>query len=59
MSELHDVGDAVVGEKLAAMGRKVSRVFVVAGTSAHRAQTVHIWGKPARCFVDIPLRLKS
>jgi hypothetical protein len=41
LSELREVGDAVIGEKLAAIGRKVSRVFVVSGTSAHRGQTVH------------------
>ena len=58
MSELREVGDAVIGEKLAAIGRKMSRVFVVSGTSSHRAQTVHVWGKPARCFVDVPLRLR-
>lgn len=57
MAELARVGDSVVGEKLAAVGRKVSRVFVITGTSAHRAQRVYVWGKPARCYVDKPVRL--
>ncbi len=58
MSELYEVGDAVVGEKLTAVGRRMSRVYLIPGTSSHRAQSVHIWGKPARCFIDIPVRLR-
>lgn len=56
MTELSDGGDSVVGEKLVAAGRKISRVFVVAGTNARRAQRVYVWGKPARCYVDRPVR---
>lgn len=56
MSELSGIGDSVKGEKLAAIGRKVGRVFVVSGTGAHRAQRVYIWGDPARCYVDKPIR---
>ena len=56
MTELGSVGDSVVGEKLAAVGRKVGRVFVITGTGAHRAQRVYIWGDPAHCYVDKPIR---
>ncbi len=56
MAELGAVGDFVTGEKLAAMGRKVSRVVVISGTGAHRAQRVYIWGDPARCYVDKEVR---
>ncbi len=56
MTELGSVGDSVAGEKLAAVGRKVGRVFVIMGTGAHRAQRVYIWGDPARCYVDKPIR---
>ncbi len=56
MSELGSVGDGVVGEKLAAVGRKIGRVFVITGTGAHRAQRVYIWGDAARCYVDKPIR---
>ena len=56
MAELRGVGDGVVGEKLAAVGRKVGRVFVITGTGAHRAQRVYIWGDPARCYVDKAIR---
>lgn len=56
MAELRDVGDSVVGEKLVAVGRKVGRVFVVSGTGAHRARRVYVFGKPARCYVDKPVR---
>lgn len=56
MAELGDVGDRVVGEKLAAIGRKVGRVYVIAVTAARRAQRVYIWGDRARCYVDKPIR---
>ena len=56
MAELRDVGDSVAGEKLAAVGRKVGRVFVITGSGAHRAQRVYVWGDPARCYVDKPIR---
>lgn len=57
MAELHEVGDTVVGEKLVAVGRKIGRVFVVSGSRSHRARRVYISGKPARCYVDRPVRL--
>jgi len=44
LAELRSVGDCVAGEKLAAVGRKVGRVFVIAGTGAQR---VYIRGDPA------------
>ena len=56
MAELERVGDSVAGEKLAAVGRKVGRVFVISGTGAHRAQRVYVWGDPARCYVDKAVR---
>jgi hypothetical protein len=58
LTELRETGDAVVGEKLVAIGRKISKVHLISLTSAHRAQTVYVWGKPARCFIDIPIRLR-
>jgi len=54
--ELGKVGDCVVAEKLAVVGRKVGRVFVISGSGAHRAQRVYVWGDPARCYVDKPVR---
>ena len=56
MTELGSVGDSVVGEKLAAVGRKVGRVFVITGTGAHRALRLYLWGDPARCYVDKAIR---
>jgi len=54
--ELGSVGDCVAAEKLAVVGRKVGRVFVISGSGAHRAQRVYVWGDPARCYVDKPVR---
>ncbi|MFA5897028.1 MAG: hypothetical protein WC985_09045 [Thermoplasmata archaeon] len=59
MTELREPGDAVVGEKLVAWGRKVSAVHLISGTSAHRAQSVYVWGKPASCRIDIAVRLRG
>ncbi len=56
MAEFVDAGDAVIGEKLVAVGRKISRVHVTPRTSAHRAQSVYVWGSPAKCWVDVPVR---
>ena len=56
MVEPRTVGDSVAGEKLAVVGRKVGRVFVITGMGAHRAQRVYIWGDPACCYVDKPIR---
>ena len=58
MAELRELADSVAGEKLAAVGRKVGRVLVISGTGAHRAQRVYVWGEPARCYVDKPIRLR-
>ena len=53
-----EAGDSISGEKLLAWGRKVSRVHLISGSSAHRAQSVSIWGMPARCVVDKAWRVK-
>jgi len=57
MTELRSPGDRLVGEKIIAWGRKVSRVRIVSGTSAHRAQAVYVWGMPAASRIDKPWRL--
>ena len=59
LPELHEPGGAVAGEKLVAVGRKISKVYLIPQTSAHRAQAVYVWGKPTRCFIDISIRLRS
>jgi hypothetical protein len=58
LAELRELADSVAGEKLAAVGRKVGRVLVISGTGAHRAQRVYVWGEPARCYIDKPIRLR-
>ncbi|MFH0987078.1 MAG: hypothetical protein V1911_03460 [Candidatus Micrarchaeota archaeon] len=54
--QLIEIGDSVAGKKLIAVGRDIGRVAVIAGTSDHRAQRIDIRGKPAKCFIDIPLK---
>jgi len=58
MTELNETGDCVAGEKLLAWGRKVFRIHLISGSSAHRAQTVSVWGMPAKCIVDKAWRVK-
>jgi len=58
MTELGGPGDNVCGEKLLAWGRKVSRIHLISGTSAHRAQSVSVWEMPAKCVVDKTWRIK-
>jgi len=54
---LRGIGDMVEGEKLVAVGRKVSKPIVIPATAQHRAQQVYIYGKPAKCYVDKPVRI--
>lgn len=54
---LRNPGDAVEGEKLVAVGRKVSRPILVPPTAKHRAQLVYVYGSPAKCYVDKPIRI--
>jgi len=58
LTELREPGDSVVGEKLVAWGKKIGRVHLISGTSAHRAQSVYVWGAPAKCRIDIAVRLR-
>jgi len=54
---LRGVGDLVEGEKLVAVGRKMSKPIVIPATARHRAQQVYVYGGPARCYVDKPVRI--
>jgi hypothetical protein len=54
---LRGIGDAVEGEKLVAVGRKVSKPIIIPATARHRAQQVYISGNPAKCYVDRPVRI--
>jgi len=58
MTELGGPGDSVCGEELLAWGRKVSRIHLISGSSANRAQSVSVWGMPAKCIVDKAWRVK-
>lgn len=53
---LRNPGDALEGEKLVATGRKVSRPIIVPATAKHRAQLVYVYGLPATCYIDKPIR---
>ena len=54
---LRGVGDGVEGEKLVAVGRKISKPIIISATARHRARQVYVYGKPARCYVDKPVRI--
>lgn len=42
-----------------AWGRKISRVHLISATSTHRAQSVYVLGAPAKCRIDIQIRLRQ
>lgn len=54
---LRSIGDAVEGEKLVAVGRRVSKPIIIPATARHRTQQVYIFGTPAKCYIDKPVRL--
>lgn len=54
---LRGAGDAVEGQKLVAVGRKMSKLIVIPATARHRAQQVYVYGGPARCYVDRLVRI--
>jgi hypothetical protein len=56
---LKGLGDAVEGEKLVAVGRKISKPIIIPATARHRAQQVYIYGTPAKCYIDKPVRILS
>jgi len=56
---LRERGDAVEGEKLVAVGRKISKPIIIPETARHRAQQVHIYGTPAKCYIAKPVRILS
>jgi hypothetical protein len=54
---LRGPGDAIEGERLVAVGRKVTRPIVIPFSSRHRAIQVIIYGTPARCYISKPIRI--
>lgn len=50
-------GDAIEGEKLVAVGKKISKPIIIPATARHRAQQVYIYGTPATCYIDKPIRI--
>ena len=54
---LRGLGDAVEGEKLVAVGRKISKPIIIPATARHRARQVYIYGTPAKCYIDKPVRI--
>ena len=56
MSTLREIGDAVEGERLVCLCRKVAGPYLVAGTSGHRAQRVVMHGLPARTWIEKPIQ---
>jgi len=54
---LTSMGDAVKGEKLVAIGRKISKPIIISATARHRAQQAYIYGTPAKCYIDKPIKI--
>lgn len=54
---LRTPGDAVEGEKLIAVGRKITKPILISATAKHRGQQAYIYGLSAICYIDKPLRV--
>jgi hypothetical protein len=54
---LRGQGDAVEGERLVAVGRKITRPIVIPAMGGHRAVQAVIYGIPARCSISKPIRI--
>jgi len=52
-------GDTIEGEKLVAVGRKISKPIIIPETARYGGQQIHIYGAPAKCYVDIRIRILS
>ncbi|OYT34369.1 hypothetical protein B6U96_13090 [Archaeoglobales archaeon ex4484_92] len=61
MREIRDPEYVLVGLKLVLIARSISNIEVIRGSGAHRTQRVSGRGtkpSPARCYIDIPVRIK-
>lgn len=57
MTVLYEVGDGIKGEKLVCEFRVLRGPYLIAGTSAHRAQRAVMLGLPAHAWIEKPMRL--
>ena len=55
MPVYREEGDAIEGEVISCQARKIGRIRIVRGTSAHRIQLVTI-RRNAYCVIDIPVQ---
>ena len=58
---IHDPDSVLVGLKLVLIARSISDKEVIRGSGAHRTQRVTARGSktsPARCYIDIPIKIK-
>lgn len=56
MSTLCEVGDVLVGERIAVRARDIAPIRVERGSSAHRIQTTVLY-RSAYCVIEKPLRI--
>lgn len=54
---LRNPGDRVEGEKLIAIGRKITKPILIPATARHRGQQAYVYGHPAACYIDKSLRI--
>jgi len=49
-------GDAIKGERIVCQFRRMKGPYLIAGSSAHRAQRIIIEGLPAVAWIEKPVR---
>ena len=58
MSVFYDIGDGIKGEKIICEFRKLNGPYLIAKTSAHRAQRAVLIGLPAEAWIEKPVRIR-
>jgi len=59
MTILYEIGDGIKGERIACEFRKMHGPYLIAKTSAHRAQRTILIGLPASAWIEKPIRIRG
>ena len=59
MTILKDIGDGIRGERIVSEFRRLRGPFLIAKTSAHRAQRAVLVGLPAEAWIEKPIRIRK
>lgn len=58
MTILYSQGDAIKGERIICVFRKMTKPVIISGTHRHKAQRATIYGIPAEAWIEKPFKYK-